>query len=764
MNTYADKKQAQQGQSFANPVSEKNRDCEPHHRFIDHRRATTAQLKLQEMANNSTRAVQLKTFQKAADDHVAQRQHVQKTKNETGLPDRLKSGIENLSGLSMDDVKVHYDSAKPAQLQAHGFAQGTDIHISPGQEKYLPHEAWHVVQQKQGRVKPTMQMHGKVAVNDDAGLENEADEMGAKALTYSGQQPATQLRKVGLNAAVKQLKVGVEYETKWTIEGEKAEAHKQKIFESSGWHLESDANYLEFVVDPPVNKPEDLAEKAALMARIAEKIRANDNQTAEQILGPETTDFFKKKKISRGDADQAMSAKGQFTFGISMSKLQNFLSVIGEGKMPEGKYNEANKEFGFLRQRDMTNRQFIGSKVKSEVDKSRAYRQQLASIDNAGSDELKGFLAYLGYYVKSMETEYTEPERDFETFSVKSKAAHLAQSILKASNAGGEEGAFTLKAIAAQLRYKEINIIIDKLSVLSNVELKPDSRVDSLSGETIEEIKKFRDDRLDNPRFIDYPKYRFMLMNRSGFDKMYQKLRVDDQSWFRGNIGKIVEKLGREEGSFLFNSPYTYKTKDGEGKVTEKGFSAGPTIKAWLESIAESSRQQRDSLSPPKEFIDENGRPDPDQSMGSLGLIDESDVPVRTLEWEEADVGEKGAATGPKSKKYSTSSKEEKLKQVVIELREWGDYIKPEHWADQSYDMAFLHNQISPGELDSEYKTRLAELFNQIEELKKRKVIKLSGNKDQVRHQQNFNRGINARIADVQHDIHMLNQKYNKRS
>ncbi|MEM7041075.1 MAG: DUF4157 domain-containing protein [Bacteroidota bacterium] len=37
--------------------------------------------------------------------------------------------------------------------QAHAYDQGTDIHIGPGQEKHLPHEAWHVVQQKQGRVR-----------------------------------------------------------------------------------------------------------------------------------------------------------------------------------------------------------------------------------------------------------------------------------------------------------------------------------------------------------------------------------------------------------------------------------------------------------------------------------------------------------------------------------------------------------------------------------------------------------------------------------
>ena len=37
---------------------------------------------------------------------------IQKQENNTGLPDNLKSGIENLSGYSMDDVKVHYNSDK----------------------------------------------------------------------------------------------------------------------------------------------------------------------------------------------------------------------------------------------------------------------------------------------------------------------------------------------------------------------------------------------------------------------------------------------------------------------------------------------------------------------------------------------------------------------------------------------------------------------------------------------------------------------------
>ncbi len=107
-----------------------------------------------------------------------------KVENKTGLPDNLKSGIENLSGVDISDVNVHYNSDKPAQLNAHAYAQGTDIHVAPGQEKHLAHEAWHTVQQKQGRVQPTTQLKETVPVNDDAGLENEADVMGAKAMNF----------------------------------------------------------------------------------------------------------------------------------------------------------------------------------------------------------------------------------------------------------------------------------------------------------------------------------------------------------------------------------------------------------------------------------------------------------------------------------------------------------------------------------------------------------------------------------------------------
>lgn len=101
--------------------------------------------------------------------------------NRTGMPSNLKSGIENLSGMSMDHVKVHYNSPKPAQLNAHAYAQGSNIHLGSGQARHLPHELGHVVQQAQGRVKPTTSVNG-MAVNDSPKLEVEADRIGAKSL------------------------------------------------------------------------------------------------------------------------------------------------------------------------------------------------------------------------------------------------------------------------------------------------------------------------------------------------------------------------------------------------------------------------------------------------------------------------------------------------------------------------------------------------------------------------------------------------------
>ncbi|MDW6002504.1 eCIS core domain-containing protein [Vibrio mangrovi] len=113
---------------------------------------------------------------------------IQQKPNHTGLPDQLKSGMENLSGMSLDHVKVHYNSDKPATVQAHAYAQGSEIHLASGQEKHLPHELGHVVQQAKGQIQATTSV-GQVAVNDSPVLEHEADQMGAMALQRHPAEP-----------------------------------------------------------------------------------------------------------------------------------------------------------------------------------------------------------------------------------------------------------------------------------------------------------------------------------------------------------------------------------------------------------------------------------------------------------------------------------------------------------------------------------------------------------------------------------------------
>jgi hypothetical protein len=120
------------------------------------------------------------------EEEALQQKPIQKKENKTGMPESLKSGLENLSGMDMSDVRVHYNSDKPAQLQALAYAQGNDIHIGTGQEQHLPHEGWHVVQQRQGRVAQTSQTESGRALNDDASLEQEADQMGLQAQTFAG--------------------------------------------------------------------------------------------------------------------------------------------------------------------------------------------------------------------------------------------------------------------------------------------------------------------------------------------------------------------------------------------------------------------------------------------------------------------------------------------------------------------------------------------------------------------------------------------------
>ncbi|WP_299675779.1 DUF4157 domain-containing protein [uncultured Tenacibaculum sp.] len=179
MSTHADKTQEYKKKSIVN----KKESSTPTFQLKNNRSEANTQKKQQENVDNSVQTQQTAQMQSIANDYTTDQQTtIQKKENNTGLPDNLKTGMENLSGMSLDHVKVHYNSPKPATVQAHAYAQGSEIHLASGQEKHLPHELGHVVQQMEGRVKPTTSVNG-VAVNDSASLENEATVMGNKALS-----------------------------------------------------------------------------------------------------------------------------------------------------------------------------------------------------------------------------------------------------------------------------------------------------------------------------------------------------------------------------------------------------------------------------------------------------------------------------------------------------------------------------------------------------------------------------------------------------
>lgn len=111
-----------------------------------------------------------------------------KVENNTGIPDDVKQRMEDSFGTDFSSVRVHPDSAKAPEVGALAYTQGTDIHFAPGQfkpdtsagQQLLGHELTHVVQQAEGRVQPTTEIGG-IPINDNEGLEHEADVLGAKA-------------------------------------------------------------------------------------------------------------------------------------------------------------------------------------------------------------------------------------------------------------------------------------------------------------------------------------------------------------------------------------------------------------------------------------------------------------------------------------------------------------------------------------------------------------------------------------------------------
>lgn len=120
-----------------------------------------------------------KEKEKDTEHALKSKRHSIRSENRTGIPAQLKERVEEGMGVSLDDVQVHYNSTLPEKLDALAYTRGNQVEIGPGQERHLPHELGHVVQQKLGAVRANARHSSGVAMNTDTVLERQADEIGS---------------------------------------------------------------------------------------------------------------------------------------------------------------------------------------------------------------------------------------------------------------------------------------------------------------------------------------------------------------------------------------------------------------------------------------------------------------------------------------------------------------------------------------------------------------------------------------------------------
>jgi len=291
---------------------------------------------------------------------------IQRQENNTGLPDHIKTGVESLSGESLDDVKVHYNSVKPGQLQANAYAEGSEIHVGPGQEGSLSHEAWHVTQQKQGRVSPSIQMKGKFDVNLDHRLEREADVMGSKA------------ERVGL--AESRLP-----------SPERVQRSSQLLGQSSAPRSGTSVRQFDCPFGGKNKRPkmtkEQLEQEAETNARIQQELRTPLAPDLSQVPTTDTMNTLTEHNIKRikslltqkGDLEDT-EYEGTFTEG---DIIRDYVAVSGGAEYQQFQtyiVNDSSKKFYSARSRKARNRLLQrGIRPSSNQDRIRQKRESTAN-------------------------------------------------------------------------------------------------------------------------------------------------------------------------------------------------------------------------------------------------------------------------------------------------------------------------------------------------------------------------------------------------
>jgi hypothetical protein len=209
-----------------------------------------------------------------------------------GMPGELVSGFAASTGHDLSDVNVHYNSDKPSQVGALAYAQGNDIHLGAGQEQHLAHEAAHVVQQREGRVQATTEVAG-MPVNDNKGLESEADNMGAKAMQMKADS-ANAVQKKTSEVAAAQFKAAP---LQMVLSGDQIGTIAKDVYSAvDGWGTDEEALFT--ALGKLKNDPNDIASLKSkykalygtvLEAEVYADLSGAELAKAKALLKPATT-------------------------------------------------------------------------------------------------------------------------------------------------------------------------------------------------------------------------------------------------------------------------------------------------------------------------------------------------------------------------------------------------------------------------------------------------------------------------------------------
>ena len=373
----------------------------------DNTRSDKSSIK-QDSTKENKNSSKLESYQFKADLHAQNSSleaiQLKSERNNTGLPDNIKNGVENLSGQSLNDVKVHFNSDKPAQMKAHAYAEGNQIHVAGGQEKHLAHEAWHVVQQKENRVSPTTKING-LSVNTDKSLEKEADVMGAKASSLGSdlEESSVQLKSKNISSSS-------------SIQG---------YFES-GYRAKENI-------------------KSSSKAIVQREERANEGEqdttttqesSTEQDSSEEQGSFLDRSKAVLGGMIESIRSAGEAAFDGLSSAGNSLISVLNQMSDAAGGAlsklaNQAHETMNTVQQYASTLAEKVGLEIK-QADKKKeqdqkAFKakypksQMFLQVMGAIASKVLSLVPIVGPLIK-LQNDVTQGFRRFADWSVFSKA------------------------------------------------------------------------------------------------------------------------------------------------------------------------------------------------------------------------------------------------------------------------------------------------------------------------------------------------------